>query len=291
MRQFLILALMLSAAVTVSGQKYDTIQVGLSTTVNLIFESSIVKKHLGSGTYVENNEETQDVLIEHNLERMTLTARIEKFEPTNLFVETEGGFYNFILVYNEWPRQQLQAVNIEQATIVKKVKADPKKEAAKIEASQNQKQRDTLAVLAQKAFEKGHLKNPDIGEIDQKMTFYLDGIYVDGNYLLFRVAMKNEGNVQYDLGFEGFFIKEDESRSTKRDSKAAPLPLQAIYTLNEDVKIIDRRKEVIKVYVFNKFTVEKGKHFSIEIWEAEKKGQRKVELEVPDKEILNAKVL
>lgn len=287
---FLIIILMAGAGKCLS-QKYDTIQVGLSTTVNLIFESTILKKHLGSGTYLEGTEQVQDVLIESSGERMTLTARIEDFERTNLFVETESAFYNFILVHAAWPKQQLIGVELNKASMLKKKKADPEKEKSKLVDQQILKRRDTVAVLAQKVYDKSHIKNPDIGSIDQKMSFYVDGIYVDDKYILIRVTMSNEGNVKFDLGYEGFSFKEETTKATKKVAKAPAVPVPVVYTINEDVKVINKNEALTKVYVFEKFTVDKSRYFAIDLWEDETKGKRRVELHIPEKEILNAKTI
>jgi hypothetical protein len=287
MKMLLTLFLLLSATDKLLGQSYDTLHVGLTTTINLIFDAAILKTHLGSGTYVENNEVTQDVLLETTGQRMTLTARTEAFETTNLFVETETAFFNFILAYAEWPTNQLIGIDASRATILKK--SAPAPEASN--ELRGLRRRDSLAILANQAFQKPHVKNPAIGVIDQKMIFFLDGIFVDGAFLFFRVTLRNESNVRFDLGFQGFFIKEDASHSAKRTATIAPSPQTPLYALPEELLVVRPRQEVSKVFVFNKFTLDAKRHFSIEFWEDEKKGQRRVSLSIPDAEILRAKPL
>jgi len=269
----------------------DTLEVGLSTTVNLIFDSKIVKHHLGSGSYVENNVQVQDVLIDYSGERMSLTARIEEFETTNLFVETENGFFDFVLVYKVWPSKRLFPIGIESAQLQKKVKISSDEQREKLVEVRSVKQRDTLAILAKEVFDKSHVKNPDIGEIVDKMTYYVNGIYIDNEYLFIRVTIHNEGNIKFDLGLEAFYLKEVEGRSTKKTAKAAPIPYDVLYTFNEDVKVVNKKEKLTKVYVFKKFTIDEDRYFSVELWEAEGKGKRNVELKIPGKEILSAKII
>ena len=87
-------------------QPYDTIKIGYSTSVNMIFSSPVKKWDMGLGLRIENGQEIRDVLVENTSEsskRIKLAAGIEHFEITNLFVETERAYYNFILEYEERP--------------------------------------------------------------------------------------------------------------------------------------------------------------------------------------------
>ncbi len=291
MKKIVLSILILFPAGFIQAQKYDTIQVGLSTAVHLIFESNIIKTHIGLGTKEEAGQTVTDILLEDPAggPRLTITAAIEKFERTNLYVETEDGHYNFILEYAKWPRQQLIPITIEKAIVRKQVRTTPEQSAKAKEVVALSKETKLLEVLAKDVLEKGSTMD-DVGEKTQKMEYYLNAIYVKDSYYFFRVTLVNKGAVKYDLGFEGFFIRDKKAKGVNQaPQQVEDLKKKWLYTLNDDVKTIQRKESVKKVYVFEKFTLDPDKHFSIEFWEDE--GQRKVEIKLSAKDLLNAKPL
>lgn len=294
-----LLALVVFAVVVfrAEAQKYDTIEVGLMTTVHVVFETPVMEYDLGSGTRIEvvNGSEQQvtDVLITKVGDRLKLAAAFEKFEMTNLFVETEGAFFNFIIKYADRPKDLTHYVSNEQADKVKSLSAVSKNNKLREDEAMNDEKESkilelTLHDLAEKV-EKQPNQEIEIGQESQRMKYFLNGIYVKGNYLFFRVNIYNEGNVKFDLGFEGFFIKDRPNNGLKKSPKQIPEPVKPLFILNEGVKVVEKKQEISKVYVFEKFTLEKKKNFVIEFWE-DGQGQRKVELHIPSSEILEAKV-
>ena len=294
---FLLIAFSVNAlaqSVNIQAPKYDTIQLGLSTAVHIIFESNIIKPHIGLGMKDEGGKAVTDILMEdpQGGPRLSLTAAIPDFETTNLYVETEDGHYNFILQYAKWPRQQLVPVSKSQAIVKKKRKRTTRlfEETDSTEtASVKTKEVKVLESLAKEVASKSSTMD-DIGEQTQKMEYYLNAIYVKDNYYFFRVVLKNKGAVKYDLGYEGFFIREKKTKGVNQTTQQVEdKGKDLLYTWNGNVKEIQRKQSVEKVYVFPKFTIEGDKHFSIEFWE--EAGQRKVEIKVSSKALLNANPL
>lgn len=285
-----------SLAQPLYGQRYDTIQVGLMTTVHMIFESPVLEYDLGSGTRIEvvNGEEQQvtDVLITKVGDRLKLAAAFTNFETTNLFVETETGYFNFILKYADHPRTLSHYLADQHADKIKSA-SPAKRQALEKENTELTAQKETrileltLHDLATKV-SREPAQVIEIGQDSQRMKYYLNGIFVKGNYLFFRVNILNEGNVKFDLGYEGFFIKDKPNRGLKKTTKQIPEPVKDLFIFNRNVKVVERRQEVSKIYVFEKFTLDHKKMFVIEFWE-DGQGQRKVELNIPSDKILDAK--
>jgi hypothetical protein len=297
MRIVLLAFLILFGVRIASAQSYDTLEVGMMTTVHVVFEAPVMEYDLGSGTRIEivNGIEHQvtDVLITRVGDRLKLAAAIDNFETTNLFVETETGYFNFILKYANRPKILSHYISNDKADKMKSVSNSKKKELEKNEVELNAEKSNkilelTLQDLAAKvAIEPNQVI--EIGQESQRMKYFLNGIYVKGNYLFFRVNILNEGNVKFDLGYEGFFIKDKANRGVKKTTKQIPEPLKHLFILNESLKVVEKRQEISKVYVFEKFTLETKKIFTIEFWE-DGQGQRKVELNIPSSEILEAKI-
>lgn len=281
---------------TSNAQRYDTLDIGLMTTVHLIFDSPVLEYDLGSGTRIEvvNGEEQQvtDVLITKVGDRLKLAAAITDFETTNLFIETETAYFNFILRFNNRPETLSYYMSDQKSDKVKApslaMQKVTEKETAALAAEKETKILEmTLFDLATKVGDQPE-QAIDIGQESQRMKYFLNGIYVKGNYLFFRINIINEGNVKFDLGYEGFFIKDKPNRGLKKTTKQIPEPVKDLYILNRDVKVVERRREVFKVYVFEKFTLDPKKIFVIEFWE-DGQGQRKVEVNIPSDKILAAK--
>lgn len=276
-----------------SAQRYDTVRVGLLTTVHVVFNSTVMNYDLGSGTRIENGVEVSDLIISKVGDRLKLAAAIERFETTNLFIETESAYFNLILVYDSRPKKLTHYLSDDRADRIKspgKVKSETiAKQDLQIEQAKEEKILElTLQDLSKEVANKGNVV-PEIGESTQKMKYFLNGIYVKGDYLFFRVNVINEGNVKYDLGYEGFFINDKKNKGTKK-TPTQPEPMKPLFIYNDEVKSVDKKEEVSKIYVFEKFTLEQKKVFTIEFWE-DGKGQRKVELIIPPDKLLSAKTI
>lgn len=279
-----------------SAQRYDTLEVGMMTTVHIVFESPVLEYDLGSGTRIEvvNGEEHQvtDVLITKVGDRIKLAAAFADFETTNLFVETETAYFNFILKFASRPKVLSHYMSNGNADKLKGPSTASRKAIDKESAELNSGKEVKILELTLHDLATAVAARPqqpiEIGQESQRMKYYLNGIFVKGNYLFFRVSILNEGNVKFDLGYEGFFIKDKPNRGLKKTTKQIPEPVKDLFILNRDLKVVQRNQEVSKVYVFEKFTLDPKKIFVIEFWE-DGQGQRKVELNIPSDEILEAK--
>lgn len=293
-RFLMILILCCRAGFSCWGQSYDSIGVGLMNTVHMVFDSPVLNYDLGSGSRIEvvdgKEVEVFDVIINKVGDRLKLAAAVEQFETTNLFVETEAAYYNFILSYKSQPKLT-HYITLQHADHRKSAAAfeDGKKQTSQLELEKEKKQTLEAMVVADLAalVHSKPPQNPEVGEESQRIRYFLNGIFVRGDYLFFRVNFVNSGNVKFDLGYEGFFIKDKKNKGVKRSAKQTPEPLECLLIFNKNIKVIDNKKEVSKVYAFRKFTIEEKKVFTIEFWEDE--GQRKVELRITPKMILDAK--
>lgn len=282
---FLILIFIYISTIRGYTQEYDTIRVGFYSSVNLIFDSSIEKWDMGLGVKIEGTQEIWDVLVEGaSSNRIKLAAGVTDFKTTNLFVETSAAYYNFILKYDPNPKNLLIKVNPDKASIVKEIKQEP----TAIEDQVADNATNDLFMNSSRIYNlQGDYLN--IGQELDDMIFYLGGIFLSGDYLYFKVYIKNNGTIPYDLGFMGFFIGDKGLGGNKR----RPVQLEnikPIFIYNEALQRIEGGELASQVYVFGKFTLAKKRKLYIQFWEGNG-GERKAELEVKGREILGAEEL
>ncbi len=289
----------------VVSQPYDTLNIGYTTSVNLIFDSPVRKWDMGLGVRIEGGEKLWDVLVENpseSPERIKLAAGIEQFETTNLFVETESGYFNFILRYCEQPKVLLKMIKIEEASILKEKilnkgtsfdPSDPVKTSINSPSplqyvSDGQAMGDSLGYYCE-TIQKFENDLSSIGKSSQKILFFLGGIYISGDHLFFKLYIKNSSNIEYDIGFVGFFKGDRGKRGNKKRPKQDEL-LTPIYVMNDNDIPVSAGEIISRVYAFEKFTLSKRQSLFIQLWEGEQ-GERKMELVVRGKNILEAKVI
>ncbi len=291
--------------------KYDTIPVGYSTSVNLIFDSPVKQWDMGLGIRIEGGEQVWDVLVENSPEspkRIKLAAGIQGFKTTNLFVETETAYYNFILIYENKPGKLLYQIQLDQAEIIKedrsptfakamvgRQKSEISSEISKlghhkpiIPNTETASKYDSLGYFSQRVLKREDSFNP-IGKSSQQILFFLSGIYIRGDHLFFKLYIRNDSNIPFDIGFIGFF-KSDRGR---RGSKKRPIQEEHLtpeFITNEEIKTLESKGEILKVFVFRKFTLSMRKRLYIQLWEGDQ-GERKIELSLKNKDILKATTL
>lgn len=265
------------------SQSYDTIWVGQNTSVNMIFDSPVQKWDMGLGVRVENGVEVMDVLVENpasSKNRIKLAAGIVHFTTTNLFIETQQGYYNFILAYDPEPQHLLIKVSLAQAAITKTDhRLDTLSNSEKTPPTQEGLNHLCKLILKKNEF-------TDIGEEKQDMLFYLAGIYIADDYLFFSIDIQNKGGIPFDLGYVGFFTGDKGKGGNKRKPKQLT-PLEPVYVYPKNSDPVEPKGVLSQVYVFDRFTLASRHKLFIQFWEGNG-GERKVELVVGSKEVLRA---
>lgn len=262
---------------TLTAQQYKTIEVGFTNTVHLIFQTTIKDFDVGLGSVGEHN----DILVEQaGDKRLKLAAGIKNFTSTNLFVETDDGYYNFILTYNSDPRQLL--INIEE-TDSEILKKTTKKEN---NTDEKRTEKDSeYRNLVQKCLEKSEntfiYANNSLG-----IYFTLNAIYVQDDKLLFKFTVKNNSNVKYEVGYLGYVIHK-KGRG-KRQGVVTDEIMSPVYSFQDFYELQPNESKNV-IAVFNKFTLDKKKKFLISLWE--KEGERKIDLIAKPVQIVKAKKL
>ncbi len=286
MRQsyFILMLVFIQTLCFAENKKYKTIEVGLTTTIHVIFPSNIISYDIGLG----KTGEYEDILSEQpSKNRLKLAAGIAHFQNTNLFVETEKAYYNFILTYNAFPENQLITIEKQDAVQFKKIATTPANPSEKneekdmIELSEDK----YVAYVCKDLYEKSEHSflsaNAALGII-----FQLDNIYVKQDKLYLKFSIKNQSNVKYEIGYLGYLIKlkgKGKKQGVVVDETVKPY--YTYQTFNE----IQSSKEDKVIAVFDKFTMDKKKNLIVNLWE--KEGERMIELKINPQQIVKAQII
>lgn len=292
---YFIILLIISGSV--SAQITDTIEVGFTKSVYLIFpqEASFDK---GS----------ESVIIKIQDNKVIIQALEEGFEETNLFVQSGAEYYMFILRYSETPKKLLFNYQIRNNQVSNNTPAannlsiDSKQNEVKplVTGSEmidyNVATTKTATIKKEAEVNNLHKENSlwvqaqpqklfNNGTVEGKTTFLATNIYVYEDYFYFKLVVKNDSKINYDIDFIKFTIK-NKSKSIK---KAADQFIELVpeYIMNKDNYTIPGQEKYDYVFVFKKFTIENNKKLTIEIWE--KNGDRKIDFDFSSKDILNIK--
>lgn len=255
------------------GLIQKNIYVSSSKTTFLIFDNKVDYFDLGSGDVGLKRADNKDNIIK-------IKAINEGFKETNLTVMTNNNqYYSFILNYRDNP----DTLNY---FLKSNVKEQAKQQQTKIIESEPKTEKvdslDSPIKLTQsinRSFIAGKRKD--------KMIFLVKGIYIKDNKLLFQTEISNQSNIDYDIDFLKFSIKNKKrfKKSISQETEIIPISI-----LSDATNIIKAGNQPIqKVFVFDKFTIPDKKELVIDLWE--KNGDRNLAIAVSGQSLLDAKKL
>lgn len=261
----------------VFAQNHDTLFVSTNKTVVLIFDSEVLTDDVGS----------KDVIAAREGEIIKLKAKTVNFKETSLFVKTSSGYHSFILNYKENPKVLSVYINNTKNPIVSNTTT--KKETENLKPNEATK-KETIPVKNEFSSDCENLekrKNTinDMAIISKKALFQLADIVIKNDKLYFKVLIKNNSNIDYDIELIRFSI-----RNKKGDIKQAAVQetiLTPVYIYNDEIKEIKGKERLCKVFVFDKFTYDNDKKLLLEIWE--NGGERILDFTIKTNLILDVK--
>jgi hypothetical protein len=266
--------------------KIDTVLVSFTRVSSILFESPILGYDCGTPD--------SSVYIQYVNRRVKILANIERFEPTNLIVETENAFYEYLLMYNSTTKKSFHVAELDDAVHVKN---DPelaelvnKKEEDKAQAVEIKRLSvlDSVNNYFSEQSQKIARKNNsfvNVGILGKRMELSVAGIYTDDLYVYFKVTLTNRSNIRYDLEYMNFAIITKGKRK-RRKSAEQETQLISVHVFNDQVNQLLRNESITRIYAFQKFTFDKNRELIIEAWE--KDGNRNLKLSVDYKNLLGA---
>ena len=271
-------------SLNVFAEEKHTIGITDNKTVHMVFDSQILSVDIGN----------QEVSYDFKDKILYLKAAyIGGFQgETNLLIQTESDeFYEFNLVFDAnaktfyhvspseaaWsmhPHNPLPDTIAEHET--HKIISAPK--------AKKEEEKDEHEAIAEKLLDSGKLIN-DQGISTKRAKFFLDGIWVNGNKMYYKITLVNNSNIPYDIDLIRF-VTRTKTGGTKKASVQED-DKQALFIANDETSTIEGKSEVSKVFVFDKFTISGSKKLYVELWEEGR--DRTLEFNVRSKDVLSAK--
>ena len=244
----------------------DSLTIAYSKTTNIVFPFAIKSVDRGS----------QDILVQKakGLENILQIKAAQKgFFQTNLTVVTaDGKLYSFVLNYGENSPQLNLTVN----------KTKPEGQEIYFSSeSGNEKDVQEYSKLA--FYDKKKIRGEKESNYD--IEFQLSGIFIRDDVMYYRIKVKNNSKINYDIDQLRFFIRE--SKKVKRTA-SQEIEITPIYILNNVVKI-EGETENTFVFALPKFTIPEKKYLAIQLME--KNGGRHVELHAKNTKLVQVTVL
>lgn len=124
-----------------------------------------------------------------------------------------------------------------------------------------------------------------IKERKYKINLALLGIYIKDDIIFYRLRIKNQSNINYDIDFLKFYIRDNSKIKRTASQEIEVIPL---YVYGND-NVVKGKSETDLVYVLEKFTIPESKHADVELFE--RNGGRHFNLIIKNKTIVNAQLL
>jgi len=247
------------------------IYVSSSKTTFLIFDAKIDYFDLGSSDVGLKRADNKDNIIK-------IKAINEGFKETNLTVMTSNNqYYSFILNYSNNPDTLNYFLKSNIKDQAKQAQPKVVESELKPEKVDSLDSPINLTQSANRSFVAGKRKN--------KMIFLVKGIYIKNNKLLFQTEISNQSNIDYDIDFLKFSIKNKRrfKKSISQETEIKPTSI-----LNDTNNIVKAGNQPVKkVFIFEKFTIPDKKELVIDLWE--KNGDRNLAIAVSGQSLLDAK--
>jgi len=234
----------------------------LSKTTNVIFPYAIVSADIGS----------RDVLVQkakgvENI--LQIKAAKEGFLQTNISViTTDGKFTSLLVDYDEKPA----VLNL---SFLARQKIETP--VALLEEF-NQRELERYAALAVGAKQ----KISGIKATGNGIQLRLNGIFIHDQFMVFRLHINNETNINYDIDQFRFYIRDQKKskRTATQEIEIRPLLTQ------NSIHTVKNMTENTAVFVVPKFTIPDKKYLAIQMME--KNGGRHLQLKVKNPKIIKA---
>ncbi|WP_367867010.1 conjugative transposon protein TraN [Pedobacter sp. WC2423] len=253
------------AATEVLNMQPNYVAVNENMAVNLIFPFPVKRAQwVSTAITVQQFKGVDNILL--------LKANKKDFPLTNVsVVTTDGQFYSFVIGYSN----ELSVIN-HKYQVKEKPLVTFSEENSLNEAS------------VQKNSEKVSMSKSESIRIKERkygLQFGLDGIFVNGNLMYYKLHIKNRTNVQYDIDQLRFFVRDEKKSKRTAIQEQEMMPLY----INNSNKTIKGNAEQNYVYVIKKLTIPDKKYLTIQLME--KGGGRHLELNIANNKIIQAKSL
>ncbi|NOT73395.1 MAG: conjugative transposon protein TraN [Cyclobacteriaceae bacterium] len=250
-------------------EKVTPVDITFNKTSTIVFPTVIKSVDRGS----------RDVLAQKTREVgnvLQLKAARKDFPETNLTVITaDGVLHEFIINYCEEPSRLV----VDMSANASEGDRTPSRMIFSTDMTEADLGEYSQGILRSKRIL--HFRNTS----KYKISLSLLGIYIKENVIFYRMRIGNHSNINYDIDFLRFYIRDNAriKRTASQEVESRPLYVEGA------VSTIKGRSEAEMVFALEKFTIPESKHLAVELFE--RKGGRHFQLRIKNKEIVNARLL
>lgn len=259
------------------------IEAGFSKTVHILFPSPVTYIDIGSMDIIAGKADGAG-----NVVRMKAAVRNFTTE-TNLTVITEdGGFFSFDVHYAENPAVSTIDISALKQPAVENGSTQPEPASAEGWVLLQEVGREKPAIVKRVLSDIYRQSRIDVKGVRTKkygIGVEVLGIYVHNDVIYIHTMISNETNISFEVDARQFIVAD---RKLAKRTAQQQTPLEILRVCN-DPTVVRGHQRQRTVFALQKFTIPDDKVLLLEI--IERNGARHQTVEIPAKELLDAKLL
>ena len=259
------------------------IEAGFSKTVHILFPSPVTYIDIGSMDIIAGKADGAGNVVR-------VKAAVRNFAAeTNLTVITEdGGFFSFDVHYAENPTVSTINISALKQTAVENGSTQPELVSAEGRVLLQEVGREKPATVKRVLSDIYRQNRMDVKGIRTKkygIGVEILGIYVHNDVIYIHTMISNETNISFEVDARQFIVAD---RKLAKRTAQQQTPLEILRVCN-DPTVVRGHQRQRTVFALQKFTIPDDK---VLLWEIiERNGARHQTVEIPAKELLEAKLL
>ncbi|WP_288822844.1 conjugative transposon protein TraN [uncultured Alistipes sp.] len=286
----LIAALMTAAQVTAQTAPEAPVEIrplrieaGFSKTVHILFPSPVTYIDIGSMDIIAGKADGAGNVVR-------VKAAVRNFTTeTNLTVITEdGGFFTFDVHYAENPAVSTVNISAPKQPAVENGSTQPEPASAEGRVLLQEVGREKPATVKRVLSDIYRQSRIDVKGVRTKkygIGVEVLGIYVHNDVIYIHTMISNETNISFEVDARQFIVAD---RKLAKRTAQQQTPLEILRVCN-DPTVVRGHQRQRTVFALQKFTIPDDKVLLLEI--IERNGARHQTVEIPAKELLDAKLL
>ena len=259
------------------------IEAGFSKTVHILFPSPVTYIDIGSVDIIAGKADGAGNVVR-------VKAAVRNFTTeTNLTVITEdGGFFSFDVHYAENPAVSTIDISALKQPAVESGSSQPEPASAEGRVLLQEVGREKPATVKRVLGDIYRQNRMDVKGICTKkygIGVEVLGIYVHNDVIYIHTMISNETNISFEVDARQFIVAD---RKLAKRTAQQQTPLEILRVCN-DPTVVRGHQRQRTVFAPQKFTIPDDKVLLLEI--IERNGARHQTVEIPAKELLDAKLL
>ena len=259
------------------------IETGFSKTVHILFPSPVTYIDIGSMDIIAGKADGAGNVVR-------VKAAVRNFTTeTNMTVITEdGGFFSFDVHYAENPAVSTIDISALKQPAVENGSTQPEPASAEGRVLLQEVGREKPATVKRVLGDIYRQNRMDVKGVRTKkygIGVEVLGIYVHNDVIYIHTMVSNETNISFEVDVRQFIVAD---RKLAKRTAQQQTPLEILRVCN-DPTVVRGHQRQRTVFALQKFTIPDDKVLLLEI--IERNGARHQTVEIPAKELLDAKLL